>query len=178
IYGKRILSGQQAGPRGTSELGFELSYLTNTTGKLPAMLALDLIASAGQAPQRDTQHATAQWAIDWYTKRKGAVGLCWHWYAPLGEPAFYSKDTKVDLSRAVVDGTPENQAMLRDLDLIADELVLLRDARVPVLWRPMHEVNGRWFWWGAQGPEPFKKLWRLMFDRYTQQRGLTNLLWV
>jgi hypothetical protein len=178
IYGKKILSGQQAGPRGTNELGFELSYLTNTTGKLPAMLALDLIASTGQAPHRDMQHATAQWAIDWYTKRKGVVALCWHWYAPLGEPAFYTKDTKFDLSRAVVDGTPENHAMLRDLDLIADELALLRDAHVPVLWRPMHEVNGRWFWWGAQGPEPYKKLWRLMFDRYTQQRGLTNLLWV
>jgi hypothetical protein len=178
IYGKKILSGQQAGPRGTNDLGFELSYLTNTTGKLPALLALDLIASAGQAPRRDTQHLTAKWAIEWYTKRRGVVALCWHWYAPLGEPVFYTKDTKFDLSRAVTDGTEENQALLRDLEFIADDLALLRDAHVPVLWRPMHEVNGRWFWWGAQGPEPYQKLWRLMFDRFTHERGLTNLLWV
>jgi hypothetical protein len=42
----------------------------------------------------------------------------------------------------------------------------------------MHEVNGRWFWWGAAGPEPFKKLWRMMYDRYTHQHSLTNLIWV
>jgi len=44
---------------------------------------------------------------------------------------------------------------------------LLRDARVPVLWRPMHEANGRWFGGGAQGPEPFKRMWRMMFERFT-----------
>jgi hypothetical protein len=42
----------------------------------------------------------------------------------------------------------------------------------------VHEANGRWFWWGAQGPEPFKKLWRLMFERLVAHHGLTNLLWV
>ena len=40
IYGKKILSGQQEGWRGTNALGFELAYITNTTGKLPALLAL------------------------------------------------------------------------------------------------------------------------------------------
>ena len=69
----------------------------------------------------------------------------------------YTKDTKFDLSRGVTEGTPENEALLRDLDKIAGELELLRDAHVPVLWRPLHEVNGRWFWWGAQGPEPVQK---------------------
>ena len=58
------------------------------------------------------------------------------------------------------------------------ELKLLQDAHVPVLWRPLHEANGRWFWWGAHGPEPCKKLWRLMFDRFTSRHNLTNLIWV
>jgi len=38
--------------------------------------------------------------------------------------------------------------VLRDLDAVAAELKLLQDVRVPVLWRPLHEANGRWFWWG------------------------------
>jgi len=78
----------------------------------------------------------------------------------------------------VIDGTPEHAAVLRDIDRIAEELKLLRDAGVPVLWRPLHEANGRWFWWGAQGPEPFRKLWILMFDRLTAHHHLNNLLWV
>jgi mannan endo-1,4-beta-mannosidase len=178
IYGKKILSGQQEGRRGTNDLGFELTYITNTTGKLPALLGLDFTSCTQQSPQRDTEHRVTRTAIDWYAKRGGIVTFCWHWYAPTADPAFYTKDTKFDLVRGVTEGTPENAALLRDLDAIAGELKLLQAARVPVLWRPMHEVNGRWFWWGAAGPDPYKKLWRMMFDRYTHQHGLTNLIWV
>ena len=178
IYGKKMLSGQQEGWRGTNDLGYELTYILQTTGKLPALLALDFSSCTEQANRPDTQHRAATAAIDWYTKRNGVVAFCWHWFAPYGKPAFYTKDTDFDLSRGMTEGTPEHAALLRDLDAVAEELRLLRDAHVPVLWRPMHEVNGRWFWWGAAGPEPYKKLWRLMFDRYTYQHGLTNLIWV
>lgn len=178
IYGKKILSGQQEGWRGTNELGSELTYLKNTTGELPALLALDFSPCTERAPRQDTQHQAVKSAIDWYNHRNGVVAFCWHWFAPLGEKAFYTKDTRFDLSKAVTEGTPENKALLRDLDVIAGELKLLRDAHVPVLWRPLHEVNGRWFWWGAQGPEPYKKLWRLMFERFTVTHGLNNLIWV
>ena len=49
---------------------------------------------------------------------------------------------------------------------------------MPVLWRPLHEANGRWFWWGARGPEPYRKLWRLMFENFTGKHRLNNLIWV
>jgi len=54
----------------------------------------------------------------------------------------------------------------------------LQAAGLPVLWRPLHEPEGAWFWWGAKGTEPFKQLWRLMYDRYTNHHGLNNLIWV
>src|SRR6185503_14448941 len=56
VYGRKILSGQQEGWRGTNVLGFELMHLTNTTGKLPALLGLDFIASTVTAPTRDSGH--------------------------------------------------------------------------------------------------------------------------
>jgi hypothetical protein len=142
------------------------------------VLALDFSSYTGQSDRRDTNHRLAREAIDWYTNRNGIVAFCLHWRAPTGERAFYTKETGFDLSRGVTEGTPEHAGLLRDLDTIAGELEVLRDARVPVLWRPMHEVNGRWFWWGAQGPEPYKKLWRLMFEDFTAQHQLTNLIWV
>jgi mannan endo-1,4-beta-mannosidase len=180
IYGKKILSGQQEGWRGTNALGFELAYITNTTGKLPALLALDLSAYTRTESARwhMPPHAAAKHAIDWYNTKHGVVAFCWHWSAPIGERVVYAKDTSFDLQRAVTDGAEEHTAALRDLDAIAGELTLLRDAQVPVLWRPLHEANGRWFWWGAQGPEPFKRMWRLMFERFTIRHKLNNLIWV
>jgi hypothetical protein len=178
IYGKKIISGQQDGWRRTNGLSAELNYITNTTGKLPALLAMDLAGYTDQSSRRDTNHRLMKHAADWFTQRHGLVELCWHWRAPMNKPAFYTKDTTFDIARAVTDGTPEHAAMLRDLNLIADELEVLRDAHVPVLWRPLHEANGRWFWWGAGGPEPMKKLWRMMFENFTVKHHLNNLIWV
>ena len=178
IYGKHIISGQQEGWRGTNDLCFELAYLTNTTGKLPALLAMDLISCTDNSPHRDSPHPLARNAIDWYQHRHGLVEFCWHWRAPMNGNEIYTKDTTFDLARGMTAGTPENEALLRDLNRVAAELEVLRDAHVPVLWRPLHEANGRWFWWGAQGPEPFKQLWRLMFENFTAEHRLNNLIWV
>jgi hypothetical protein len=177
-FGKKIISGQQDGWWRTNGLSRELNYITNTTGKLPALLAMDVSGYTDKSPRRDTNHLLANRAADWFNQRNGIVEFCWHWRAPMNEPAFYTKDTTFDISRAVTEGTPEYDAVLRDLDLIADELEVLRDAHVPVLWRPLHEANGRWFWWGAGGPEPFKKLWRIMFENFTVKHHLNNLIWV
>jgi mannan endo-1,4-beta-mannosidase len=64
------------------------------------------------------------------------------------------------------------------MDAIAEQLLRLQAANVPVLWRPLHEADGTWFWWGAYGPESCKTLYRIMFDRYTKVHGLRNLIWV
>ena len=48
-----------------------------------------------------------------------------------------------------------------------------------VLWRPYHEMNGDWFWWGKKGGEEgYKKLWRMLYDRLVNFHGLNNLIWV
>jgi len=177
-YGKKIISGQQDGWRRTNGLSLELNYITNATGKLPALLAMDLSGYTDPSPPRDRDHVLARRGVDWFNQRHGIVEFCWHWRAPMEEPAFYTKDTKFDIGRAVTEGTPEYAATGRDLDAIAGELEVLRDAHVPVLWRPLHEANGRWFWWGAGGPAPFKKLWRLEFENFTGKHHLNNLIWV
>ena len=59
---------------------------------------------------------------------------------------------------------------------IAGYLRLLHDANIPVIWRPLHEAAGGWFWWGKNA-DSFKKLWVEMFD-YFETQGLNNLIWV
>jgi mannan endo-1,4-beta-mannosidase len=76
-------------------------------------------------------------------------------------------------------GTDLHSAWTTQVDRIVPYLARLRDAGVPVIWRPYHELNGVWFWWcNKPGPEGFAKLWRMMHDRYTNHHQLNNLLWV
>jgi len=87
----------------------------------------------------------------------------------------YEKDV-FDLDNAVTDGTWENTFVKADLERVATYLKLLKEAGIPVLWRPLHEASGGWFWWGKNA-ESFKKLWQMMFD-YFKAQGLDNLIWV
>lgn len=75
-------------------------------------------------------------------------------------------------------GTKEYNAMISGMDKAAKALSDLQDAGVTVLWRPFHEFDGGWFWWGKNGAEPFKQMWEIMYDRYTNYWHLNNLIWV
>ena len=114
IYGKKIISGQQDGRWRTNGMSRELNYIANTTGKLPALLALDLSPYTDKSPRRDTNHVMARQAIEWFDERHGIVMFCWHWQTPMNGNAIYTKDTTFDLSRAVTDGTPEHEAIVRE----------------------------------------------------------------
>lgn len=123
-------------------------------------------------------------AIDWYNKtgKKGIVGFQWHWHSPFGGKAgtntFYTEYTTFDVTKAVVPGTQENIKIMEDIDAIAAQLKRFQDAKVPVLWRPLHEAGGGWFWWGAKGADASKKLYDIIFDRMTSYHKLNNLIWV
>ena len=65
------------------------------------------------------------------------------------------------------------------LDMVADFDRQLQAADVPLLFRPFHENNGGWFWWGAGHctPQEFCQLFRYTVT-YFQQKGLHNMLYV
>jgi len=68
--------------------------------------------------------------------------------------------------------------MMRDMDIIAGYLTELQEKDIPVLWRPLHEASGGWFWWGSQGAEACIKIWQIMFDKFVHEHELKNLIWV
>ena len=112
--------------------------------------------------------------------KAGIVEIHWHWFAPMNSipntRTYYASNTWFDVSKAVQPGTSEYAATIRDLDAIAFQLRMMRN--VPILWRPLHDADGGWYWWGAKGPEAFKKLYYLMKDRFINHHGLKNLIWV
>lgn len=180
-YSQKVLSGQQ-------DLN-EINYILSVTGKQPAVGVFDLI---DYSPSRiehgaDPAGQVESW-INWANTGGGIVSLSWHWNAPtdlIDEPdhewwrGFYTHATTFDIEAVLADPAGERYALLiRDIDAIAVELAKFQAAGLPVLWRPLHEASGTWFWWGARGPAPFIELWQLMYNRLVNHHGLHNLIWV
>lgn len=170
IYGKRVLSGQQFFYMEEKEN----DKLVELTGSQPAMKGYDLLNCTQGAPAPDDQVARA---IEW-VEDGGIVTLCWHWFAPADGHAFYTEKTTFDVREAVKEGTPEHELILQDIDAIAEVLKDFQERDLPVIWRPLHEASGGWFWWGAQGAEPYQDLWRLLYHRLVDDHELHNLIWV
>ncbi len=109
---------------------------------------------------------------------KSAATICWHTGADFFSGYPECRESELDWASAFVDGTEANRRLLDGLDHAVPYLKRLQSDGVPILWRPFHEMDGGWFWWGRGGAENFVRLWRLMYDRYTHVHGLRNLIWV
>lgn len=186
IYGDKILTGQHTVERG----GPEIDFLQEVTGKRPALRGFDLLGyslhtetenpSEHKVWETEINRGSIESAIDWSVQQHGIVTFCWHWYAPTGgeDKSFYTKFTDYDLASVLEKKDEAYDALIADIDEIGGQLKKLQEKNIPVLWRPLHEADGGWFWWGAKGAEPYKKLYRLMYDRYTNHHKLNNLIWV
>lgn len=178
-YGHRILSGQQDYSN--------VAWLQSNLGKKPAVVGFDLMDYSPSRVERGASTTEIEKAIDW-DRQGGIVAVVWHWNAPkdlIDQPGkewwrgFYTDSTTFDIQYALSHPDSEDYALLlRDIDAIAAQLKRLQDANVPVLFRPLHEAEGGWFWWGAKGAEPCKALYRLLYDRLTNVHHLNNLIWV
>ena len=148
VYGKQILAGQQY----SNAKQYENIMYYNTTGDMPAIMGFDFLFAQGTETPDYTQ---IEEAIKWHNEQNGIVAFCWHWKVPVDirndnvkGTAFYSKEIRnFSLENAVTPGTKEYEVVIKDIDTIALYLQRLETAGVPVLWRPLHEAGGNWFWW-------------------------------
>jgi mannan endo-1,4-beta-mannosidase len=187
IWGNYMLSGQQ-------DLTWQdnidqYQRVINDTGRAPAIMGYDFMNYglwAGNPGLAQTEEAITHW------NRGGLVTFAWHWRDPnasnntIGE--FYTADTafSIPLANGQLNTASASFAnMEADIALIAAELQKLEDAGVTVLWRPLHEASGGWFWWGRSDrtdgiPAAYAQvvLWRHLYDRLTNHYGLNNLIWV
>jgi mannan endo-1,4-beta-mannosidase len=166
----------------------EISYIQGETGRKPAIVEGDLIDYSPSRVQYGSMPANYTESYIALQSAGHVLGFCWHWNAPTNllntasEPwwsGFYTAATTFDVAAALANtNSIEYSLILRDIDAIAVQLEKVSSNNIPVLWRPLHEASGGWFWWGAKGPGPFKQLWRLLFNRLTTYHNLHNLIWV
>jgi hypothetical protein len=171
----RILSGQES--------PFDMRYVRHIqelTGKWPAIIGLDFYCE-DTVSLRPGMIATA---IE-YWRAGGLVTICWHQTSPKemapdagGWASVRSSMSQSEFDEVVTPGTALFDHWAANVDIIAAFLQQLRDSGVVVLWRPYHEMNASWFWWGGKDPSSFKKLWYNLYDRLTCTWGLDNLIWV
>ncbi len=186
-YGKTSLAGQQSQGDWANDHGLfggEAELIYEQTGKRPAVIGLDMIDYSPSRVANGTNSSEVEAAIEAW-ENNAIVTFCWHWNAPEDYitgtwwSAFYTEHVREGFFKKIMDGDdPAGYNMLvRDIDAIAEELAILRDAGVPVLWRPLHEASGGWFWWGTDRTS-YLKLYELLYDRLTNHHNLTNLIWV
>ncbi len=182
ISGRQTLSGQHGVPL-TGDT--RLPAVEKTLGVYPAVFSQDFgFSAAGTWDGINYRQRIVDDAI-----RRNSEGfiinLMWHAVRPTeDEPVVFEKSIQGKLTDAewrevLTPGTRLNERWKSQVDVIAFFLRQLRDAHVPVLWRPYHEMNGKWFWWGGRpGAENYTKLYRMLYDRLVNFHGLNNLIWI
>jgi mannan endo-1,4-beta-mannosidase len=171
-YGRKIISGVM-----TLNSMDMVSWLKTNTGKEPALVGLDFMHSGRNYDWYNDEEPVNDART--YYNRNGIPVICWHWRDPSrNTEEFYTSETNFDVSKVMDESSPEYAAMISDIDYISGLLKILNDENIPVLWRPLHEAAGGWFWWGAKGAAPCKKLYQVMWDRMVNHHGLKNLIWM
>jgi mannan endo-1,4-beta-mannosidase len=197
VYGKNMLSGQQeiygSGNDGNYELEFDWIY--NLSGKYPAIRGFDLM---NYNPLYGWDDGTTERMIDWVKNRGGIATASWHINVPrnfttykLGdfvdwkEATYKPTETNFNTKNAVIPGTKEYQYVQMTISDLAEQLQILQENNVPVIFRPYHEAEGNgglngegaWFWWASGGAEVYKDLWNMLYTELTETYGLHNLIW-
>lgn len=186
VAGKGIISGQH-----TQTVPMEeIAYIREKTGKVPKLRGFELLSYSPNINYEDADEAclteiyenrnTLEEALKWGRETDGIVTFSFHWYSPLGgrDKSFYAKNTDFDPEKVLIEGTKEREAFYADMRAIAKLLLPFREQHIPVLWRPFHESDGTWFWWGSKGPKVACELYKLMYALYVDEYHLDNLLWV
>jgi mannan endo-1,4-beta-mannosidase len=182
ISGKNTLAGQHCAPLVGST---RLAVVHRITQQYPAVFGQDFgFSYPGYWDGINYRQNIVDEAIRRH-QEGFIITLMWHAVNPtLDEPVEFKDGIQSELTDKqwedlITPGTNLHERWKSQVDVIAWFLKQLRYANVPVIWRPYHEMNGDWFWWGKKpGNNGYKKLYQMMFDRFVNFHGLNNLIWV
>ncbi|MCG8442046.1 MAG: glycoside hydrolase family 26 protein, partial [Caulobacterales bacterium] len=174
----RTLSGQQVNEYEVFIACTSFERIHELTGAWPAILGLELMFIIENPSYREHFMRRARE----HAARGGIVTLTWHARNPIrvcprGE---YYKCASMpmsedELARLLDPSTQEHRLWAADVDAVADVLAELTALGIAPIFRPYHEMNGHWFWWGQK--EAYRELWRALHARLAGEHGLDQLVW-
>ena len=195
ISGKQTLSGQHNFPADKDKHTLDAA---RAWGKTPAIFGKDWgFAKEGDKDSAFVRNDIVEQLKEQY-KQGSLVVMCWHEAPPTADEPVTFQGRRDSGSEAVTNlntvqgrlteaqykdlltpGTALHEHWCAQVDAIVPYLKALQDAHVPLLWRPFHEMNGAWFWWGGRrGEYGTAALYKMMFDRLVHYHQIKNLIWV
>ena len=182
ISGKATLTGQHTYPNEGARWS-DRAY--DLTGKYPGLFGQDFGFSAGEDKDSTLSRPAMIEEVERQYRSGAVIALTWHAVKPTeDEPVTFHDSvqghlTDYEWKELLTPGSPLNLRWCAQVDVIAGYLRQLRDAHVPVLFRPYHEMGGGWFWWGGRpGKDGSAALYRQIYDRFVNVHHLDNLVWV
>lgn len=196
VYGESVISGQQEiyGSGNDGDMELEFNYIYDKTGKYPAIRGFDFM---NYNPLYGWEDGTTERVIEWVKQRGGIATASWHINVPsdftsykLGDQldwtnCTYKPTASFNTAKCLDKTSKEHAYLMLAIEDLAEQLLILQDEKIPVLFRPFHEAegynntdgSGAWFWWGSGGADVYKQLWKLLYKTLTEEYGLHNLIW-
>ncbi len=186
LQGKAFLFGHQD----SLAYGFDWEKLPNmsdvkvSSGAYPALYGWDLgrIELGEPANVDGVSFDLIRDSIKAGFSRGGVITISWHITNPVTGGSH--SDNKTQAVHEIIPGGKSHQQFIASLDkLIAfnEQLKIKntdgKEVWIPVIFRPWHEHNGEWFWWGKGNTteENYIKLWRFTID-YLRKKSQHNLI--
>lgn len=151
------------------------------TGEYPGLAGFDFSGRNVDGAGEDSGPSDSNWReyAEYHHEQGGLLRFMWHASNPWTMETSWSQIPQGSGLEQLI--TPGNEAYARWngwLSQIADLLEKYAEKDIPVIWGPLHEMNGRWFWWGTGETGQFREVWQHMYRYFTETRGLNNLLWM
>ena len=159
------------------------SDVKSVTGSHPAMIGVDIMGFTAplEVVQKIKQNLKKN-VEDTYN-RGGVTTIAWHFANPVSGGGFYWKDSvSLPAVKYIIPGGEAHEkykSILNDLAVWANSLKGNDGKSVPVIFRPYHEFDGGWFWWGKPHctREEFISLWRFTVSYLRDTLGVHNFIY-
>ncbi|MEF3310007.1 glycosyl hydrolase [Paenibacillus sp. GYB004] len=151
------------------------------SGEYPGLAGFDFSGRSVDGAGADSGPSDSNWReyAEYHHEQGGLLRFMWHASNPWTLETSWSQIPQGGGLEQLI--TPGNEAYDRWngwLGRLADQLETYAKKDIPIIWGPLHEMNGRWFWWGTGATDQFREVWRHMYRYFTETRGLHNLLWM
>lgn len=160
------------------------SDVKSVTGSHPAVVGIDFSGFSGQSNDaiEKTKETLKKNVIDTY-ERGGITTVSWHFLNPASGGGFYWKDSvSVAAMSLIKPGGSHHEQYKEILKTIADfaNSVKAKDGSLaPMIFRPYHEFDGDWFWWGKKytSREDFIAVWQFTVSYLRDTLGVHNFIY-
>ena len=151
----------------------------DVTGSYPAMASFDFLhyTNPESWETKDLEYIRRKFYSAYH--RGNVLTFCWHYYNPVTNNNFYDTTRVVD--KILPNGT-HHEIFKRDLNIIANFAHSVKNDKgelIPIIFRPWHEFDGNWFWWGKNHctADEFKELYRFTVRYLRDSLHVHNFLY-